>query len=227
MNKKAPKIISLSHLITNDTLMYPGDPEIKIKDYKTIDSHGSWVKQITFGSHTGTHQDAPSHILKQGSNLDEIEKIQFIGVARCINLKDHINLKTLLADLNPGEAIFFNTGHAIYWNTEKFYRERPYLSDQMLNTLIQKKASALGIDTPSVDPRGSKNKHIHKKLLKNNILIYESLANLDRLPENEPFVYAAVPLPFAQADASPLQMIALVGDNNLVSSISTFKKHFL
>lgn len=226
MTKEQPQIISLSYKISNDMLVYPGDPEVKIEDYQSIESGGCRLKKISFGTHTGTHMDTPAHMLKNGCNLDDLSEIKFLGVARCLKVENQdlaIGPENIPSDLHPEEAIFLHTGHSVSWNTKKFYEARPFLSDEALDLLVKSKISALGIDTPSVDPKGSKDKNVHEKLLGSNIIIYESLANLDKLPVNEAFVYLAVPLPLAEADGSPLNILALLGDKLLVDSVLNFK----
>ena len=57
---------------------------------------------------------------------------------------------------------------------------------------------------------GSKDKPVHKALLKNEIIIYESLTNLQQLPLLKPFDFYGFPLALLKLDASPVRAVAVV-----------------
>ena len=49
----------------------------------------------------------------------------------------------------------------------------------------------------------------HHKILKNNILIFENLTNLD-LIDSDTFVFCALPLKFENSDGAPIRAIAML-----------------
>ncbi|MBF0301506.1 MAG: cyclase family protein, partial [Desulfamplus sp.] len=59
-------IIDLSHPIYDGMPCYPGDPGVRIERVKQIGKDRVNVTEISMGSHTGTHLDAPSHMIKNG-----------------------------------------------------------------------------------------------------------------------------------------------------------------
>ena len=63
---------------------------------------------------------------------------------------------------------------------------------------------------PSIDKSGSKKKPIHNLLLSENIIIYESLTNLDEIPEMIEFEFIGIPLPFKNLDGSPVRAVAVI-----------------
>ena len=65
-------------------------------------------------------------------------------------------------------------------------------------------------DLPSVDASGSKEKPIHHALLGSDIVIYETLTNLDQLPLLKPFEFYGFPLPFIGLDGSPVRAIGVI-----------------
>ena len=67
------KIIDISVGISPDMLIYPGDPKPQIETISSIETDGAKVSSISFGSHTGTHIDAPSHIFEDGVTIDRIQ----------------------------------------------------------------------------------------------------------------------------------------------------------
>jgi len=53
--------------ISNGGAVYPGNPPIRIEPQQEIAKGGSSnVSSLSFGSHTGTHVDAPKHIFDYG-----------------------------------------------------------------------------------------------------------------------------------------------------------------
>ena len=66
------QIIALSQTISDGMPVYPGDPGVCVKPAHSIDKEGWRLKQLSFGSHTGTHVDAFSHMDTHGVSLDKI-----------------------------------------------------------------------------------------------------------------------------------------------------------
>ena len=79
-------IIDLTHTITPDTFVYPGTPSPAFSATRTIARDGARETLLQVGSHTGTHMDAPRHILPDGSGLDRLPPSQFCGRAAVIDV---------------------------------------------------------------------------------------------------------------------------------------------
>ena len=79
-----------------------------------------------------------------------------------------------------------------------------------MKQVIEMGIKYFGCDLPSVDASGSKDKPIHNALLGANIIIYESLTNLNQLPLLTPFQFYGFPLPFASLDGSPVRAVAMI-----------------
>lgn len=75
------KIIDLSLTISAGMATYPGDPDVSIDVVQDYREHTWQVRKICFGSHTGTHVDAYSHMDPNGSTLDRIPLEHFFGKA--------------------------------------------------------------------------------------------------------------------------------------------------
>ena len=65
-------------------------------------------------------------------------------------------------------------------------------------------------DLPSVDESGKIDKPIHNALLGSDIIIYESLNNLDLLPLLKPFHFYGFPLPFHGLDGTPVRAVGII-----------------
>jgi len=75
---------------------------------------------------------------------------------------------------------------------------------------VKNNIKMFGCDLPSVDANGTKEKPVHRALLGNDVIIYESLTNLDQIPMLEPFQFIGFPLSFKNLDGSPVRAVALL-----------------
>ena len=70
------RIIDLSHPIHPTKPVYPGTAPPSIAATAALDKDGFEEHQITFTTHTGTHVDAPSHMLADAETLDRLPLAQ-------------------------------------------------------------------------------------------------------------------------------------------------------
>ena len=68
-------IIDLTHTITPDTFVYPGTPRPAFSHTRTLTQNGARETLLQIGSHTGTHMDAPRHMLPHGTALDALRPL--------------------------------------------------------------------------------------------------------------------------------------------------------
>ena len=62
-------LIDLTHTITPEMPMYPGSPAPALVPAAALDRDGYRETVLTLASHTGTHMDAPAHMLGDGASL--------------------------------------------------------------------------------------------------------------------------------------------------------------
>lgn len=80
------KIIDLSKTIYEKMPVYPNDPEVKINIVHTHSDNNWELREITMGSHTGTHVDSFSHMHNGMQSLEEIPLERFFGPAQVVNI---------------------------------------------------------------------------------------------------------------------------------------------
>lgn len=73
------RIIDITVPISHSTPIFPGDPEPSIESACTLEKDGCVVSRLSFGSHIGTHVDAPSHIFKDGLTVDNLNLENLMG----------------------------------------------------------------------------------------------------------------------------------------------------
>lgn len=84
------KVIDLTLPIADGMPVYPGDPDVRVRIIHTYESHSWELRQLSLGSHTGTHVDAPSHMHPGAATISELPLERFFGVTRMVRLADPI-----------------------------------------------------------------------------------------------------------------------------------------
>ena len=172
-------------------------------------------------SHTGTHIDAPAHIIKEAHTLDLLPIDNYYGKALLLNLTKIQETTIGIKELKPHQAliaqvdfVLLYTGWSRHWGTPKYFCDYHALTPEAANWLNQFKLKGLGLDTISADKADSHDYPIHNALLKQGLLIIENLTNLDKLPCNQ-FMFSCFPLNFEKADGSPVRAVAFIEPEGL------------
>lgn len=210
------KALDLTHPISPNMPVYPGTEPPVITTGCSIDETGFLEKKITMYSHTGTHVDAPAHLLKGHNTLDMLEIGHFYGSAFLLSHNDStiqsIGVQELLPYQEKIQAVEFlllHTGWSQYWGSEKYFNNYPVLSLEAAHWLSNFSLKGLGLDTISADTVHSQTYPVHKALLHKNIIIIENLTNLAALPCDQ-FDFSCFPLRLADADGSPVRAVAFI-----------------
>jgi arylformamidase len=88
-----------------------------------------------------------------------------------------------------------NTGWDQYWNSEMYFENPPYLTQDSAQYLIDCRVKLVGIDSMNIDNTQGKSRPVHSLLLQEEIPIVEHLCCLDQLPD-EGFTFTAIPPKF-------------------------------
>ena len=82
------RTIDLTYPLSAETTMFPGLPKPEITPHCTVEEAGANVTRLSFISHTGTHIDAPRHMLDGAQTVDEISLDRLIGEAAVVDISD-------------------------------------------------------------------------------------------------------------------------------------------
>jgi arylformamidase len=145
---------------------YPSDPHVNISRFKSIDMGGSCnLLKLEFGSHVGTHVDAPFHIINNGNTVDNIPIKEFIRNAVVTDINS-IYKKGFFKKVKSKRA------DAIIFKCEK---NRNGLNSEDACMLVQNSIKLVGIDRMSIEEAPDRMHQIHKLLLSKGSIIVESL----------------------------------------------------
>jgi kynurenine formamidase len=194
--------------------------------------------QFCAPEHGGTHLDAPIHFADQRWTSDQIPIDRFSGDAIVVDVSEKAlpNRDYLagIADFTAWEAkhgpiaegaiVLLRTGYGKFYPDALRYfgtDERgagaipklhfPGLDPAAAQWLVDnRKIKGIGLDTPSIDFGQSTDFKSHQVLLGANILVFENVAHLDKLPETGSFVLA-LPMKIQGGSGGPLRIVAWIG----------------
>jgi arylformamidase len=220
------KIIDITLPLSSSTMVFPGDPKPIIEKACTLEEEGYVVSRLSLGSHTGTHVDAPSHILKNGPPVDKLELKKLIGTAIVLDFSSSNGeltaeiLKTRLKDtlLTGKEKILLlktrNWGLQSRESMDLQNRDLQakkrvenfaYLGESGAKLIVEKKFATIGIDNFSIDSLTSENFPAHRILLSNQVNIVECL-DLDSV-EAGIYFFICLPLKIKDCDGAPARVV--------------------
>ncbi|MGZ4049216.1 MAG: cyclase family protein [Bacteroidia bacterium] len=214
------KIIDLSHILNEHITVYPDTVGPKFEILNTVEEHGYAELKMDMVLHSGTHIDAPCHILKGTKSLDQFPVDTFAGsaiVIPCFDKKE-ISLEYLHLyedKISRVDFILFYTGWQHKWNTESYFEDCPTLTSEAATWLTKFNLKGIGFDSFSVDKVVSAQKVTpetlpnHYILLGKEIILVENLTNLNKLP-NDIFMFQCLPLNIENANGSPVRAIAMI-----------------
>jgi len=192
---------------------------VRIEQLGSIEEHGRDTRRITVGTHTGTHMDAPLHFIRGGESVENFSLHSLLGPVELIDLShlsknDPVSVSMLERE-EIGQRTIFKFGWEDRWgNPDDFYNDYPYLTVDAAEYLVDQGIELLGFDTPSPDSSsrpldgGPNDSPVHKIFLRNNVILLEYLANLDRLDFEESWSVAALPMKIRGADGAPARVVA-------------------
>lgn len=192
----------LTRLISPGMPVYPGDPAVCFRTHAEYAEHGYRVTEVTLGTHTGTHLDAPAHFLPEGVGVEALPLTALVGPARVANLHDP------QLTVAPGERLLLRSGWSAHWSEPEYFERFPGLPEDLAERLAAAPAALVGLETPSLHPDADIDARLHQRLLGAGVVIVEGLVGLMELPER--IFLAALPLPLQGLDGSPCRVIALL-----------------
>ncbi|WP_259068295.1 cyclase family protein [Mucilaginibacter sp. X4EP1] len=219
--KADEKLIDLSHTIFDGLITYKGLPAPIICDYLSREQSKAnyeegtefQIGKITMVTNTGTYIDCPFHRFEHGKDLSEVTLEQFADLdAITINAKDAIEIgkEYFVGKELRNKAVLVFTNWAKHWNTELYFENHPYLTEEAALYLKECQVKLVGIDSHNIDDTRGKTRPVHTTLLGAEILITEHMCNLDKLPESG-YKFNAVPPKFKGAGTFPVRAYANLG----------------
>ena len=162
-------------------------------------------KMVSFG-HLGTHFDVMD--LEFPLEYTSLEGIVF-------NVKDKVEIGIPDIDINllaSGQFVTFYSGFidTVQYGTKRYFTEHPYLTKDLLETLLNANIAIIGIDFAGVR-RGKEHTPMDKYCADRGVFIIENLCNLDKILEKSAYFSANIyPVNFKGMSGLPCRVTGSV-----------------
>ena len=189
----------------------------RIETLSDVAEGGTNVQRVTFPTHSGTHLDAPLHVLPGGASIDETPLSRLVTEGTVLGVDAEEPRPVDAGDvrgldgLEPGDAVLFSFGWATHAGTDRYHRY-PWLSTDLADRLLDRDVALVGMDTLSPDePRGLRGEGdpypVHRRLLGAGVPVLENLADPSELV-GERVEVICLPLRLRDGDGAPARVLA-------------------
>lgn len=196
-------MIDISLPLRRGLITYPGDAPYEEYEYYTHEKDHVHIMRLIMETHTGTHFDAPFHMIPDGKKANEVDLRKFIGRATVLSVfKESIEPDDIPDDITG--IVLFKTKNSDMYGT--FHEDFTYISPEAADKLVSKKVNLVGIDYLSVEKFSSPEPVTHKILMRGEVIILEGLYLKDVVPGTYDFV--CLPLNMGE-DGAPCRAVLL------------------
>lgn len=203
------RVYDVSRVIGEDMVVYKNRDAKRIKRNVMADyeRNSYYESRLDLDMHTGTHVDAPLHMVKDGKTIDQIDWQKYIGpckvfdlthVIECVREADLIDL-----DIQKDDIILMKTTNSF---DKEYNTGFVYLEEDAAHYLVSKQIKTLGMDAMSIE-RDKPGHPTHKIILGQEIGVIEDL-QLKDVPEGKYFL-SALPLRLQASEASPVRAVLM------------------
>jgi kynurenine formamidase len=228
--KKSRNVVDLSHTITTDIPLWPGDPDVIFDDIATFENDGYFLRKFSIGEHSATHMNAPNSFHEDGMGIDGYSPESLVRPAVVIDVRQQaaenpdyvISIDDIKhwerrhGRIKPGTLVLFYTGWQELWHSpEEFINADsngvlhfPGVGGDTTRFLLDKrKIAGVGIDTHGADPGQDELFATNTQVLAENGIILECLTNLDKIPARGTTVVIGI-LRLDNGSGSPVSVMA-------------------
>lgn len=187
---------------------------------------GHWQSsRISALLHTGSHVDAPLHVVEKGEPIEAVGLDRVIGDAVVLDVHDVQAREAIDADRLAAAAVDVREGDIVAIRTDwtdrawgrfpDYYTRSPYLTEDAAAWLVERRPKAVVVDffeeECAVSPDfTSEDFVVHLELLGNGIPIVEQAANLGAVGRR--FVLHAPFFLLVGVEAAPCRIMAILPD---------------
>jgi kynurenine formamidase len=217
---KPKRVIDLTADLVGQGVSWPGAPFPEVTRVGVLAKDGYNVEIVKFTTHTGTHIDAPIHMIEGLPTIDKLPIDGFVGEGTVFDLRHKkpgekitsSDLEKFRSRAKEGDIILLCTG----WGpkrdfTKEYLFDFPGLDSSGAKWVVDRGAAGVGIDTLGIDPYSDQNFTSHKILFngRKNFWVAECLTNLDKLLDGDRWLIAALPLKIRDASGAEARVIAM------------------
>lgn len=183
----------------------------RLEVVRGFEAGGLRETRVTLDTHTGTHVDAPLHVLPDGASVEQLDPATFLGPCRVLDLS-YIAEKITAADLaaeavRAGDFILCKTRNSL---TGTYGARFVYIDAGAARYLVDAQVRGVGLDALGIE-RNQPAHDTHRVLLSHGIAVLEGIT-LARVPAGT-YWLLLLPLALVGAEAAPARAV-LVGPDH-------------
>ncbi|MBE2320885.1 cyclase family protein [Solirubrobacter sp. CPCC 204708] len=222
------RVVDLTHEFTTDFPVYT-PPQATRRTIAQLPGDGYYAQEWTFGEHTSTHMDAPGHFVQGGRFVTQLKPAELVVPIVVVDItakaRRDPDAQVTPDDLRKWERkhgripdralVAMNSGWAAKLGTPAFTGRDPGnvfhfpgFSEDAVEALLEgRRASAIGVDTLSLDHGPAPVFVAHSKWLGADNYGIECLNNLDKLPAVGATAVVGV-IPWQEGSGGPARVLA-------------------
>ena len=189
------KLYDISKEIFSDAV-FPGDPAPAFQPAQRLAEGGHCnLTQVTLGTHSATHMDAPWHFVPGGKTIDQVELSRCVGPCQVVEAQGLLEKTWAASVLQQGVKRLLLKGQA-------------QLSVEAAQELAQGGLLLLGVEAMSVAPDDDP-APVHRALLEREVAVLESI-DLRQVPAGD-YILLAQPLKYGGLDGAQVRALLVEG----------------
>ena len=204
------KIYDVTKVISEEMTVYKNRDSKKIQRFEiaTYPENDMYESDIRLNMHTGTHMDAPLHMINGGKSVEQVDVATYIGKAKVFDLT-HVKVAIYEKDIRDldieeGDRVIFKTRNS--FDPPGYNPNFIYLEEDGAAYLRDKKIRLIGIDAMSLE-RDKPEHPTHKIILGAEIGVVEDM-DLSKIEAGE-YTLHALPLLIKGAEATPVRALLI------------------
>jgi len=203
------KLIDVSVPIDATLPTYPSNTPFRLEPIRRrARGDRSNLSTLHMSAHTGTHVDAPVHVVDGGAGVEALPLEILCGRARVIELTSR---KAIAAedlerlDLSEDIRLLIKTQNSRWWGDPTFHSDYVGIGESAAKLLVDRGVKLVGVDYLSIEPYGTEGAPTHHLLLGAGTIVIEGL----NLRDVDPGVYDmyCLPLAIVGSDGAPARVI--------------------
>lgn len=202
------RVIDITAPIFEGMPVYKNKPE-KQPQISTVTNAHVTESRISLDVHTGTHVDAPLHMMNEGKTIETVQiedLVRFCKVFDLTEVSEKITKNDIEAlGIKNEDFVLFKTKNSF---DEGFNFEFIYVAQDAAEYLAEIGISGVGVDALGIE-RAQEGHPTHRALMGRDIIIIEGL-QLKDVQSGEYFMVAA-PLKLQGVDAAPARILLIEG----------------
>ena len=192
------KYLDITRTISSGMKGYPTDPAVSVSEFKSLKKGNSCnLSRLDFGSHTGTHVDAPRHILEKGKGVD------------AVGIKD-LFCNVIVTEIAGFSTRAFLKGAHLRKPSGVLFKSRTGekgITVGLAEMIVRNRIKVVGIDRMSIEESLDRSHPVHRTLLKHGVIIIENL-NLKGVKKGR-YGLVCLPLKIKNGDGAPARAVLI------------------